>query len=161
MVFDRGVWSSWSAAISGWPYNGNVVSVLLSALYSENVHIQRGASQSLAGIAKNVPAVGDIMASLATTAPSPLVRATALDGLHQGWPAHPQLNAAIKQARESISSELRLSAIRALVHRQDHSKKDLEDLLALGDHDEQWESITHGELTSRIYLRGGGRATLG
>lgn len=138
-VFDRGVWSDWSTAISRWPYDDNVVFALTTALHSENAHIQRGASHALAGIAKGVPAVGDIMASLARTAPAPLVRAAALDGLHRGWPAHAQLDAAIKQARESISGELRLSGIRALVHRAEHAQRDLEELLVLGDHDEQWE----------------------
>ena len=138
-TFSRGLWPTWYEGVSQWPAEKHVLVALIGSLHSEDAHVQRAAGRALASLASGDEATGSTVAALASRAPSPLVRAAAVESLQLGWPTDPAVRDAVSDARNSISPELRIAAIAARVRQGSQDESDLDELLALGGHDAQWE----------------------
>ena len=101
----------WLEAMRKWPQDSTTLNVLVNGLYDEDSGVQRAATQTLAAIFRDDPAVGDELTNLALRSPSPLQRAASIEGLGLGWPEHRKIERVLQHAEKSPSAEVRLAGL--------------------------------------------------
>jgi hypothetical protein len=131
----RGWWSQSDlfAEMAKWAPSPDVVGCLTTAMHDEHVSTQRQAARSLADLARGDHEIGNKMASLASRALDPDLRAAAVEGLVRGWQEHESLVAIVEDACVSPAPQLRLSGILGKIKLRIQNEHDLKDLLRLAN----------------------------
>lgn len=119
------------AAVSGWPRNSEAEGLLWRAIHDEDGFNRRAAARAMADFAGGDSDLGERLAVLASGSLDPGVRASATEAMVLGWPRHRSLGGVLGAARNSLSSDLRVAAIKGRVSRQEHDDDDRAELLRL------------------------------
>lgn len=118
-------------ALTNWPFDESLLDYIWRGIRDERVECQRSAAKALAKIKNNDPIIGDKIELLAKQSNNSLVRASAIDALLKGWPAHKSIPNLIGSARNSSVPELRLIAILGKIQYNKQTDNDLDELLRL------------------------------
>ncbi|MGA8576052.1 MAG: hypothetical protein WB609_10305 [Candidatus Cybelea sp.] len=127
-IFCRAGWRPfWYGSIKKWPNEDETRQLLLSVLNDEDPHCQRSAAQCLASISAQGLSGADELFAMATASLLPTARAATLDALRCTRPRDPRLSPMMHRARNALSPELRICAIRfriqgGMSHSNDYSE---------------------------------------
>ena len=117
------------AAVGSWPLVPDTVATLWRAMHDEDIDNQRTAALALADVAAGDAEVGDRVAHLALRSANPGTRAAAVESLLRGWSEHEDTENILREARSSLSPELRLVAIMGRVQFDQQEEEDRRELL--------------------------------
>jgi hypothetical protein len=138
------------SAVGSWPFIPETVGVLWRGMHDEETGNQRAAARALADLAAGDPQMGDRVAALALGSVDPGTRAAAVEGLLRGWPEHEGVGRALREARSSLSPELRLVAIMGRVQLNQQDEEDRKELLRFGSRGSHVDYYWQGEVAPTL-----------